>query len=115
MNTFFFWIQGNPTLRKAHFVGLDERVKPRLSQTLTRDARPDSNSRPVVQISNPLHEHAFMNSYSFLDEVEGLIFFFLFKSKYSLQLDKYIHNLTKLSSVPKVTSFFYKKKNTLFL
>jgi len=51
---FFFWIQGNPTLRKAHFVGPDERVKPRLSQALTRGARPDSNSRPAVQISNPL-------------------------------------------------------------
>jgi len=27
----FFWIRGNPTPWKAHFVGLDERVKPRLS------------------------------------------------------------------------------------
>jgi hypothetical protein len=51
---FFFWIQGNPTPRKAHFVGSGERVKPRLSQALTRGARPDSNSRPAVQISNPL-------------------------------------------------------------
>ena len=50
----FFWIRGNPTLQKAHFVDPDERVKPRLSQTLTRGARPDSNSRPAVQISNPL-------------------------------------------------------------
>jgi len=32
----------------------DEGVKSRLSQTLTRDARSDSNSRPAVQISNPL-------------------------------------------------------------
>jgi len=38
----------------SQFVDLDERVKPRLSQTLTRGARPDSNSRPVVQISSPL-------------------------------------------------------------
>jgi len=35
-------------------VGPGERVKPRLSQALTRGARPDSNSKPVVQISNPL-------------------------------------------------------------
>jgi len=51
---FFFWIQGNPTSRKVHFVGSGERVKPRLSQTLTRSACPDSNSRPAVQISSPL-------------------------------------------------------------
>jgi hypothetical protein len=50
----FFWIQGNPTPRKAHFVSPGERVKPRLSQALTRGARPDLNSRPAVQISNPL-------------------------------------------------------------
>jgi len=35
-------------------VGPDEGVKPQLSQALTRDARPDSNSRPAMQISNPL-------------------------------------------------------------
>jgi len=29
-------------------------VKPRLSPALTRGSRPDSNSRPAVQISNPL-------------------------------------------------------------
>jgi len=51
---FFFWIRGNLTPRKAHFVGPGEGVKPQLSQALTRDARPDSNSRPAVQISNPL-------------------------------------------------------------
>jgi len=45
---FFFWIRGNSILRKAHFVGSGERVKPRLSQALTRGARPDSNSRPTV-------------------------------------------------------------------
>jgi len=47
-NIFFFWIRGNLTLRKAHFVGSGEGVKPRLSQALTRGARPDSNSRPAV-------------------------------------------------------------------
>ena len=52
--TFFFWIQGNPALRKAYFVGPGERVKSRLFQTLTRGARPDSNSRPTVQISSSL-------------------------------------------------------------
>jgi len=35
-------------------VGPDEGVKPWLSQALTRDARPDSNLRPAVQISNTL-------------------------------------------------------------
>ena len=51
---FFFWIRGNPTLRKMHFVSPGKRVKPRLSQALTRGARPDSNSRPAVQILSPL-------------------------------------------------------------
>jgi len=49
-----FWIRGNLTPRKAHFVGPGEGVKLRLSQALTRGARPDSNSRPTMQISNPL-------------------------------------------------------------
>jgi len=39
---------------KAHFVGPGKGVKPQLSQTLTRGACPDSNSRPAVQISNLL-------------------------------------------------------------
>jgi hypothetical protein len=51
---FFFWIRGNPTPRKAHFVGSGERGKLWLSQTLTRGALPDSNSRPAVQISSHL-------------------------------------------------------------
>jgi len=38
----------------VHFVGSGERFKPRLSQALTRGARPDSNSRSAVQISSPL-------------------------------------------------------------
>jgi hypothetical protein len=50
----FFLIRGNPTSRKAHFLGPGERVKPRLSQALTRGARPNSNSRLAVQISSPL-------------------------------------------------------------
>jgi len=54
LSLFFFWIRGNPTPWKTHFVGSDERVKPRLSQALTRGARPDSNSRLPVQISNLL-------------------------------------------------------------
>jgi len=54
MTLFFFWIRGNLTPRKAHFVGLGEGVKPRLSQALTIDARPNLNSRPAVQISNSL-------------------------------------------------------------
>jgi hypothetical protein len=51
---FFFWIQRNLTIWKAYFVGPGEEVKPRLSHALTRNARLDSNSRPAVQISNPL-------------------------------------------------------------
>jgi hypothetical protein len=51
---FYFWIRGNLTSRKAHFVGSGERVKPRLSQAFTRGARPDLNSRPAVQISSSL-------------------------------------------------------------
>jgi len=35
-------------------MGPDERVKPRLSQALTRDACPDLNLRPAVQISSSL-------------------------------------------------------------
>jgi hypothetical protein len=45
-----FFIRGNFIFWKTYFVGSDERVKLWLSQTLTRGARPDSNSRPAVQI-----------------------------------------------------------------
>jgi len=51
---YYYFIRENPTLWKAHFMDPGERVKSRLSQALTRSARPDSNSRPAVQISNPL-------------------------------------------------------------
>ena len=50
----FFYYLRKSHLQKAYFVGPGERVKPRLSQALTRGARPDSNSRPAVQISSPL-------------------------------------------------------------
>jgi len=55
MNFFFFFFGFEETSpsRKAHFVGPGEGVKPRLSQALTRGARPDLNSKPAVQISNP--------------------------------------------------------------
>jgi hypothetical protein len=53
MDIFFLDLR-KPHPWKAHFVGLGERVKPRLSQALTRGARHDSNSRPAVQISNLL-------------------------------------------------------------
>jgi hypothetical protein len=39
---FFLFEETSPS-RKAYFVGPGEGVKPRLSQALTRDARPDSN------------------------------------------------------------------------
>jgi len=51
---FFFGFEETSPPRKAYFVGPGEGVKPRLSQVLTRGARPDSNSRPAVHISNPL-------------------------------------------------------------
>jgi hypothetical protein len=51
---FFFGFEKTSPPRKAHFVGPGEGVKPQLSQALTRGAHPDSNSRPAVQISNPL-------------------------------------------------------------
>jgi hypothetical protein len=38
-------------------VGPGEQVKLQLSQALTRDVRPDSNSRPTVQISSSLSSH----------------------------------------------------------
>jgi len=50
----FFFYSRKPYPQKSYFVGPSKRVKPRLSQALTRDARPDSNSRPTVQISSPL-------------------------------------------------------------
>jgi len=54
---FFFLDSRKPHSPKTHFVDPGEGVKSRLSQALTRDARPDSNSRPAVQISNPLPSH----------------------------------------------------------
>jgi hypothetical protein len=38
-------------------VGSGERVKHWLSQALIKNTRPDSNSRPAMQISNPLLSH----------------------------------------------------------
>ena len=46
---FFFLDSRKPHPRKVYFVGLDERVKSQLSHALTKDARPDSNSRPAIQ------------------------------------------------------------------
>jgi len=52
--SFFFFILENLTFWKAYYVDPGEGVKLWLSQAFTRDARPDSNSRPAIQISNPL-------------------------------------------------------------
>jgi hypothetical protein len=54
MFVFFFLDSKKPYPWKAYFVGPGEGVKPRLFQTLIRDARPNSNSRPAMQISNSL-------------------------------------------------------------
>ena len=53
----FFFIRGNPTSRKTHFVDSGERVKLRLSYALTRGTHPNLNSRPAVQISSSLLLH----------------------------------------------------------
>jgi hypothetical protein len=52
-NTFFFltFEEISPSW-KAYFMGSGEGVKSRLSQVLTRGAHSDSNSKPIVQISN---------------------------------------------------------------
>jgi hypothetical protein len=57
LNFFFFWIWENLIFQKTYFIHLDEGVKLYLSQTFTRNARPDSNSRPAMQISNLLSLH----------------------------------------------------------
>jgi len=49
----FFLFEETSFPRKIHFVDPGERVKPQ-SQALIRGARPDSNTRPAMQISNPL-------------------------------------------------------------
>jgi hypothetical protein len=49
---FFFLDSRKPHLRKVHFVGPGERVKPRLSQAFIRGARPDSNLRLAMEISS---------------------------------------------------------------
>jgi hypothetical protein len=54
---YLFWIRENLIFWKAHFVGPGERLKPRLSQALIKDAHPDSNLRSVVHISNSLSSH----------------------------------------------------------
>jgi len=45
---YFFFIRGNSTSRKIHFVSPGKRVKHRRFQILTRDARSYSNSKPAV-------------------------------------------------------------------
>jgi hypothetical protein len=50
----FFGFKETSPFRKAYFVGSSEGVKPQLFQALTKGARPDSNSRPAMQISNLL-------------------------------------------------------------
>lgn len=47
---YFFLDSRNPIFQKVYFIGPSERVKPRLSHTLTRDAGPESNSRSAMHI-----------------------------------------------------------------
>ena len=68
-NLTIFFIRENPISRKACFVGSGEQVKPWLSQVLTIDTSNNSNSRPAVQISNPLptcYGHTFISLLQFL-------------------------------------------------
>ena len=76
---FFFLDSRKPHPRKAHFVGPGKRVKPRLSQALTRGARPDSNSRPAMQISNSLSSrHAHWRHFSFQTATRELLKCYLY-------------------------------------
>jgi len=54
---FFFLNLRKPHFPEAHFVGPGEQVKLQLLQALTRDIRPNSNSRPTVQVSSFLSSH----------------------------------------------------------
>ena len=47
---FFFWIRE----KKVYFMGPNKQVKSRLSQALIKNACPNSNSRPTMQISKLL-------------------------------------------------------------
>jgi hypothetical protein len=51
---FFFEFEEILSFWKAYFVGPDKKIKPRLFKALTKNACPDSNSRPAMQILNPL-------------------------------------------------------------
>jgi hypothetical protein len=72
---FFCWILGKLHPWKAYFVGPGERIKLRLSQALIRGARPDSNSRPAVQISSPLPPR-----YAYWEQCyHSILFYFIFR------------------------------------
>jgi hypothetical protein len=76
---YFFFYSRKPQPRKAYFVGPGEWVKLWLSQALIRDARPDSNSRPAMQISNPLSSpHAHWRLFSFQTATRELLKCYLY-------------------------------------
>lgn len=45
---YIYWIRGNLTFWKAHFMSSGEWVKSRLSQALIKNTHPDSNSKPIM-------------------------------------------------------------------
>jgi len=64
LNSFFiFGFEETSSLRKAYFMGPGEEVKSQLSLALTKNTRPDSNSRPTVQISTAYYYHSNLNAH----------------------------------------------------
>jgi hypothetical protein len=75
---FFFNLRKPHSLQKMYFVDPGEEVKSRLFQALTRDAHPDSNSRPAVQISNSLLAKDWFTVKRVSDEMIANFFWFFF-------------------------------------
>jgi len=71
---FFFGFEETLFSWKVYFVSSGEGVKPRLFQALTRSARPDSNSKPAMQISNSLPSHYALRGQIFFKWTNPFIF-----------------------------------------
>ena len=82
--TFFFLNSRKPHLREIHFINPGERVKPRLFQVLTRDARLDSNSRFTVQISSFLPSRHVGTPNDFTLKLISYIYIYIYIYIYSL-------------------------------
>jgi len=87
--------------RKMYFMGSGKGVKSQLFQAFTRGARPDSNSRPAVQISNSLSSryapwrqsalgaHTYFIFFSFLSFFYLLFFKFVDAKTIGKKVEKY--------------------------